>query len=241
MRRATAVLSLAVVTLGCQAKAPENAPAAPAAAATAGETMTGTVLEQLSAPPYRYLRLKTASGETWVAVPEATVAEGAAVTVYSPMRMTGFESKSLGRTFDEVWFGTLTPPGSAATGQQVGAAHSAAPPAAVPAGSVEKATGPDGRTVAEVWAQQGDLDGKRVSIRGVVVKSTPQVMGKNWLHLQDGSGDPGAGTNDITVTTADAATNGQTITVTGTVHTNRDFGAGYSYPVIVEDATVVQQ
>ena len=33
----------------------------------------------------------------------------------------------------------------------------------------------------------------------------------------------------------------ETITITGSVRTNRDFGAGYSYPVIVEDAKIVRK
>lgn len=104
---------------------------------------------------------------------------------------------------------------------------------------VDKASGADARTVSELWAQQGALAGKTVSVRGVVVKYNPGVMGKNWIHLQDGSGDAAKGTHDITVTSMDAAALGATVTITGTVRVNRDFGAGYSYALIVEDAKVV--
>ena len=90
-----------------------------------------------------------------------------------------------------------------------------------------------------MWAQRATLEGQTVTIRGVVVKYNAGVMGKNWLHLQDGSGDAGQSTNDITVTTMDDAANGETVTIWGTVRTNKDFGAGYTYPVIVEDAKIV--
>jgi VCBS repeat-containing protein len=83
--------------------------------------------------------------------------------------------------------------------------------------------------------------GKTVSIRGTVVKYNEGVMGKNWIHLQDGSGDAKLGTNDITVTSLDGAAMSGTITIQGTVRTNKDFGAGYSYAVIVEDAKVVKK
>jgi len=105
---------------------------------------------------------------------------------------------------------------------------------------VEKATGADARTVAELWAQKARLEGKAVTIRGVVVKVNDGVMGKNWIHLQDGSGDAKQGTNDITVTSMDRAAKGETVTITGTVRTNRDFGSGYAYPVMVEDAKIVR-
>ncbi len=95
------------------------------------------------------------------------------------------------------------------------------------------------RTFAEVWAQQANLDGKTVPVRGVVVKYNGGVMGKNWLHLQDGSGNAGQGTNDITVTSLDEAAKGDTVTIRETVRTNKDFGAGYTYPMMVEDAKVL--
>ena len=107
-------------------------------------------------------------------------------------------------------------------------------------GTVEKASGADARTVAETWAQKAALVGKTVVIRGTVVKYNENVMGKNWIHLQDGSGTVALGNNDITVTSLDGAAKGATITIKGTVRTNKDFGAGYSYAVIVEDAKVLK-
>ena len=64
--------------------------------------------------------------------------------------------------------------------------------------------------------------------------------GRNWIHLQDGSGDATKGTNDITVTSMDGVAMGATVKITGTVHINKDFGAGYSYAIIVEDAKVAK-
>ena len=115
----------------------------------------------------------------------------------------------------------------------------AAAPAVV-VDKVEKARGADARTVAEAWAQREQLNGKTVTIRAVVVKYNEGVMGRNWIHLQDGSGDATKGTNDITVTSMDGVAMGATVTITGTVHINKDFGAGYSYAIIVEDAKVAK-
>ena len=242
MRNALSLLLIAAM-LGCQPQAPGAAPgdAGSADPIAAAPGLTGTVLEQIAAPPYVYLRIRTTQGEVWAAVTEAPVETGAPVTVANPMRMQAFESKSLNRTFDEIWFGTLASgdPSSAGGGGDPHAGLSQ-PTASVPAGRVAKATGADARTVAEVWAQKDDLDGRTVTLSGVVVKSNEGVMGKNWLHLQDGSGTAGDGTNDITVTTADRATKGTTVTVKGTVRTNRDFGAGYTYKVIIEDAKIVK-
>jgi hypothetical protein len=103
---------------------------------------------------------------------------------------------------------------------------------------VKKADGAEGKTVAEVFAGKASLKDTSVAIRGKVVKYNPGIMGKNWVHLRDGSGTPEKKDDDITVTTLDSAAVGDIILVKGTVRIDRDFGAGYAYPVIIEDAKV---
>ena len=267
MRRAVSLLLLATAAAGCGSKNSEPAKvplSQEVAAAPASDGLTGKVLEHLDASPYLYLKVQTSKGDVWAAVPEAKIADGAVVTVYGPMLMTNFESKTLKRKFDEVYFGTLTPvdgmggAAGAAPGAAGGAAGGAGaaglpgavganphagvsqPSAPVEVGKVEKATGPGALTVAEAWAQKASLAGKTVSIRGKVVKFNGGVMGKNWIHLHDGSGDAAKGTNDITVTSMDGAAVGQTVSIKGIVRTNMDFGAGYTYAIIVEEAKVVR-
>lgn len=100
---------------------------------------------------------------------------------------------------------------------------------------IAKAEG--GKTVAEVFAEKDALAGKPVTFRGKVVKTNPDIMGKNWLHVRDGSGEEG--TNDLTITTAGTLPNvGDTVVVTGNITLNKDFGMGYAYDVLVEDAQV---
>jgi hypothetical protein len=246
MLRALALMLLATAAVACASKTPEppKVPLGQLVTATpaTGDGLTGTVLEQINASQYVYLRLKTSKGEVWAAVSAAKVETGSEVTVLNPMLMTKFESKTLNRTFDEVYFGSLAQAGTAASGTGANPHTGAPSPAAsVDVGKVEKATGTDARTVSEVWAQKASLVGKTVTIRGVVVKVNEGVMGKNWIHLQDGSGDAQKGTNDITVTSLDRAAKGETVTVTGTIGTGKDFGAGYVYPVIVEDAKIAKK
>jgi hypothetical protein len=101
---------------------------------------------------------------------------------------------------------------------------------------IAKADG--GKTVAEVFAEKDALAGQPVTFRGKVVKTNADIMGKNWLHVRDGSGEEG--TNDLTVTTAPGTMPavGDTVLVTGNVSLNKDFGMGYAYDVLVEDAQV---
>jgi hypothetical protein len=101
---------------------------------------------------------------------------------------------------------------------------------------VEKAEG--GYTVAEVYGLDAAHAGSRVIVRGKVVKVLTGILGHNWLHLQDGSGDQAAGTHDLTVTTNALASIGETVTIDGLLAVNKDFGSGYFYKAIVEDAAV---
>ena len=247
MRSALPVLLIAAAAIGCnsnKSQAPvvaapiQGQAAAPTAAPSAGLSVTGKLLERIAASPYAYLRIQTAQGEVWAAVPETKVEKGAEVTVTGAMIMRDFESKTLKRTFAQIYFGTLAGTGPAAA--PAGDPHASAgqPAAAVEVGKVEKASGADARTVAEVWAQKGSLKGKTVTVRGKVVKYNAGIMGKNWLHLQDGSGDAKAGTNDITVTSGDGAAKGDTVTITGVLRLDKDFGSGYSYAALIEDAKV---
>ena len=73
---------------------------------------------------------------------------------------------------------------------------------------------------------------------GKVVKYNAGIMGKNWIHLRDGSGDASKDTNDILVTTQAQAKVGDVVTASGIVRTNKDFGAGYTYKVLIEDAAL---
>jgi hypothetical protein len=236
-------LLLATAVIACNSSPkPPNISLDQSSASPAGDdALTGQVLEHIAASPYSYVRIRTSKGDVWVAVNEARVEKGSQVTVSSPMLMKNFESKSLNRTFDEIYFGSLAPEGVAATGT-AGNPHAGTTSTAAPFDvNVEKATGSNARTIAETWGQASALEGKGVTVRGRVVKYNEGVMGKNWIHLQDGSGDLGQGTNDLTVTSVDAASVGQTVSVTGTVHTNRDFGSGYVYRVIVEDARILKK
>lgn len=107
--------------------------------------------------------------------------------------------------------------------------------APVDVSGIVKAEG--GKTIAEVFAEKDQLVGKPVVFRGKVVKSNPGILGKNWIHVRDGSG--AEGSNDITVTTVSAQPNvGDTVLVAGAVVLNKDYGMGYQYDVIIEDADV---
>ncbi|WP_265944804.1 hypothetical protein [Dechloromonas sp. A34] len=227
------LLAICLICLASFAAAGDKSPAVASAAAT----LTGEVLEITEVEPYTYLRLKTKTGEVWAAVGQVPLKKGATVTIEDVTTMRNFESKSLKRTFETIHFGSVA---GSRGGSGMNAPHPvpANNPEATGEIKVPRATGANARTVAEIVGKGAALKDKPVVVRGKVVKYNPGIMGKNWVHLQDGSGSAADNTNDLLVTTTSATKLGDIVTAKGTVRANKDFGGGYAYKVLVEDATL---
>jgi hypothetical protein len=194
--------------------------------------LSGVILEVQDVDGYTYVRLKTPEGETWAAVGKAPLKKGATVAIENTMVMKNFESKSLKKTFPTIVFGTLAGSAKNTSDPHAGKAKVAdTAPIQVP-----KATGANARTVAEVVTKAAQLKDQQVQVRGKVVKFSPQIMGKNWIHLRDGSGSASDNSNDVLVTTSAQAQVGDVLTVSGVVRVDKDFGAGYVYKVLIEEA-----
>lgn len=221
--------------------AKSSAQTAPAAPETA-PGKTGKVLETMDAAGYTYIQVDTGSETFWAAAPQFAAKVGDDVVVPEGMPMPDYHSKTLDRTFDIVYFVPNVLVGGA---ENLSGEMPADHPSTDASKTVVEATDVDlsgitaaegGVTVADVFAKKAELAGKTVAIRGKVVKFTPEIMGKNWIHLQDGSGE--AGGNDLTVTTSAMAKKGDTVIVSGALVVDKDFGYGYAYDVIIEDADV---
>ncbi len=235
--RSVLILALSILMVGCAVEATENPPSAPAGDSS---RVGGTILETLDASSYTYIRFETPGGDAWAAVPRTRLPLGAEVVIANPQMMTGFESKTLGRTFETIYFGTLDDPRAAVPPGAGANPHAGLQGGATPGEPIEiaRADTSDGRTIAELYAAKGEIAGHVVTLRGKVVKYNAGIMGRNWIHLQDGTGDTAAGTHDVTVTTTATAAVGQVILAQGSVAVDKDFGAGYRYEIIVEDARV---
>ncbi|MBI5099895.1 MAG: DNA-binding protein [Nitrospirae bacterium] len=201
-------------------------------------SLSGKVLESMDSGGYTYINIENSGKKTWVAVPKIKVTVGQDISFQPGMVMTNFQSKTLNRTFESIVFsgGVTGPQGKESVSNS--ADHTPPKVSTDKAIKVEKASGSDAYIVAELYEKSAALDKKNVVVRGQVVKFSPNIMGKNWIHIQDGSGDPSRGTNDILVTSQETANAGDIITVKGTLYKDKDFGSGYKYAVILEDARI---
>ncbi|UCD66226.1 MAG: DNA-binding protein [Deltaproteobacteria bacterium] len=229
--------------------------------------VTGKVLETMNASGYTYLNVETDTGTKWIAVNQTAVEVGEEVTFMDGMVMQNFFSKSLDRTFPEIVFSSglvgkgaappvMPPQGSGAesfsqaltseggsapatgAGMMTGSKKAVVPFAEI---NVEKAPGENSYSVGEIFSKAAELNGKTVVVRGKVMKVSPRIMGRNWIHLQDGTGSPDENTHDLVVTTSqDPEADWDIITMEGVLTANKDFGSGYSYVVIIEEANIKQ-
>ena len=196
----------------------------------------GKVVESINAATYTYVQVDTGAAKVWAAAPQFAVKPGDTVALGDPMPMPNYHSKTLNRTFEVVYFSGRASVNGVSTlaGGATSAPSRSLPGLAVDLSNIARA--PGGQTVAEVHAGRSALAGKPVTVRGRVVKFNANIMGRNWLHIRDGSG--GEGSNDLTVTSAGQAKVGDLVVVTGRLAVDKDFGSGYRYALLVEEAKV---
>jgi len=211
----------------------------PAPQAAPAEPHTGKVLQIMSSGGYTYVELRKKSGEkVWLAVPAADIAVGSQQTFNPGMVMGNFESKTLKRTFDKIVFTELATPAKGkekkeVSGKSPGSRGTVSPDVKV---KVKKAAGKNGYTVAELYKNKAKLNKKKIAVRGKVVKVSSNIMNKNWIHLRDGSGSHASGDFNLVVTSKSIPAEGEVVLVNGTLYKDKDFGGGYKYEVIVENA-----
>lgn len=224
--------AIVMLSVSCKQKSKPNENLAP-------NVHKVTAEEVLQSSKYTYLRVSEDNKETWIAISRREAEVGKSYYYEPNIEMTDFVSKELKRTFKTIVFvdkfsdqpisNVKASMDNTSKGNQ---------PAVVKEGiKVEPLEG--GITIAELYAKKDSYAGKTVKIRGEVVKFSAEIMGKNWVHLQDGTNSNGA--FDITITTSDVTKIGDVVTFEGSVTLKKDFGAGYFYDVIVENGKMLPQ
>lgn len=231
------VLSVALQAHAFSHSQPMTGAAAPMGGVPA-VALSGKVVETLNSGGYTYVALEKAGKKTWVAIPETSVEVGRELSFKPGAEMTNFESKSLKRTFATIYFSEGLASGVESTAGKSSKGSSGGVVVSTEKIKVEKAAGPNGYTVAEVYQHKAKLNGKKIQVRGKVTKVAAGIMGKNWVHIQDGTGSPKAGSHDLTVTSQDLPAVGTVVLVSGTLHSDKDFGGGYKYQAIIEDGAI---
>jgi hypothetical protein len=191
------------------------------------------ISEVIQTSNYTYLQVEEEKDNCWIAVTKRQAKEGEIIYYTNGLEMNNFESKELGRTFPTIFF-VEDVSSEPITGKSDVPLETNARKAAIARnGNISVKTVPGGINLSTLFENHSKYAGKEVTIRGIVTKYNAMIMGKNWVHIQDGS--EYSGLFDLTITTRDSVLVGNAVTFTGTIGLNKDFGAGYFYKIIMED------
>lgn len=230
----------AIIFSGCSDEKKEEAAQQQSQNITAQDVHQVTIEEILQANAYTYLRVKDNGKEDWIAVTKMeNVEKGQTLYYTGAMEMKNFHSTDLDRDFESVWFvQTISDQPLTGTPMMSGKMpHSNVKPKADESISIKPVAG--GITIAQLFDNKSEYESKDVKIKGKVVKVNNGIMGRNWVHIQDGTGSEK--NYDLTVTTDAQVQVGQIVLAEGYVSLNKDFGSGYTYDIILENAKLTPE
>jgi hypothetical protein len=194
------------------------------------------VLQALQANNYTYLQVDENGVQEWIAIPRREVEVGGTYYYGGGMVMENFKSKDLDRVFPTL----LLVDGIQATPTSKPVIQSSALPTGhefeIKPEDVALVEG--GVTIEEVFKNPLEFKGKSILVKGMCVKMNRDIMNRNWLHIQDGTKDENGVLYDLTITTSDDVEPGNIVTIEGNITLDKDFGAGYVYPVIMEEGKI---
>lgn len=212
----------------------------------------GTILETKDAMGYKYLKIDEEGKEIWIAIASVPVAVGEKIGYDKATMMQDFHSKSLNQTFKKIYFASdiyitqkVQKPQSMK--EMLGLSQKKQDPHAgmgrgMTPEEEEKPAIPfvkkDTYTIEEIHMWRKSLEGQVISIEGSVYKVSRQIMKLDWVHIGDGTGNEKKLTDDLVFTAASANIKaGDKVIAKGKVVVNKDFGFGYFYKVIIQDAS----
>ena len=210
------------------------------AAACSSPSGDGSVTVKVKAveqvPNYTYLLVKGKGPEYWIAVSSTEIGVGEKITYQGGLLMEDFYSQELDRTFDKVLFlnglgGEQTP----AMGHMPGTTQGSVKSDRLDT-QIEHGEGI--LSISELYANPSAYEGKSIRVKGEIAKFNAQIIQRNWIHLQDGT--EFEGKYDLTVTSQQGFGVGEVVTLEGVLALNRDFGYGYSYELLLEEAVIVE-
>lgn len=192
------------------------------------------VIDKIAVKNYDYLQVSENKNEYWIAIPTMQIDVGETVYFSKYMIMKDFKSSYNNRTFDEILF--VDDARKSTTPDEMKKIHSKA--LAIEKEKIEIQPLADGKTIEQIFSEKSSLKGKTVKVKGKVVKFNKQIMKRNWIHIQDGTGNEN--NYDLVITSDQDVKVGDIITAEGKLAIDKDFGAGYFFPVIIEEAKILE-
>lgn len=198
--------------------------------------VSGKVLDVLQTNNYTYCQMDVSGQVYWIAITKSDIQRGQTLQFEQGPEMRDFHSQELNRDFSLLYLVQHFQVAGTAQGAVTSLSNQEAPKPKIVKNKVHITPAKGAITLAELYAHKEKYKGKKVRIKGKVTKYNPEILGKNWVHIQDGTDYQGQ--FDLTVTTQAKLSQGMVVTFEGTITLNKDLGSGYFYPVLMENATV---
>jgi hypothetical protein len=194
---------------------------------------TVVVNEVLQASKYTYANVSENGEDFWIALPGGEYEVGATYQYVDGLKKTNFESRDFNRTFETIYLvGGMTRTGAKNNNSAIEQAFAGIETSA-PASQIQPTEG--SVALSDLFTNKSKYSGQKIQVHGKCVKVNNQIMGRNWVHIQDGTKNNEVN-YDLTITTDELIQVGTTLTMEGTIVLNKDFGAGYKYDVLMENA-----
>jgi len=205
------------------------------------ELHTVSVNEVLQATRYVYLNVSEGNSKFWIATRKQEIKKGETYFYRGGLLKTNFESKEYNKVFDTIYLisNLVSQDHSKHTDNLNTSVQKSAPTAQkedIPTHTDKIVEHKGTIKIAELVKDPKKYEGHTIQLSGKCVKVNPNIMKRNWIHLQDGSKDD----FDLVITSNTFVPEGSAITIRATVVLNKDFGAGYKYDLILENGTLVQ-
>ncbi|WP_289054001.1 hypothetical protein [Carboxylicivirga marina] len=188
--------------------------------------------EVIQGGQYTYVRAIEGEEEKWFAISKADIKVGETYHYADEMRMDNFTSKELDRTFETIYFL------NALYGKTTHA-HTHSGAKKVVSNEAISIDATEGQIMLnDLFENREKYRGKKVLVKGKVVKVNNHIMNKNWIHIQDGTKMKDGANYDITITTSELIELNSVVMLEGVVAIDKDFGAGYKYDLLIEEAVI---
>ena len=227
-------IAILIYSGSCEPRQGKSVDEAPPKASALHEIV---VKEVLQADSYTYIKADENGDEFWIAILKRDVEVGNTYYYEQAMEMKNFKSKDLDRTFESIFFLegiSDSPEGNNMAGVMMPKDETHQNKEDTPRQEMTIEHEEGEIAIEYLFENKESLEGKKVAVRGIVTKFNPDIMNRNWVHIQDGTG--GEKSFDLTITTLDNIKIGSVASFEGIVAINKDFGAGYKYDLILEEA-----
>ncbi|MBL4745079.1 MAG: hypothetical protein JKY08_01800 [Flavobacteriaceae bacterium] len=200
------------------------------------------VKEVLQTSSYSYLLVNENNTDFWIATSSTSTKIGSEIYYNNATKMVNFNSKELNRVFETLYLVdaisdkpiTNSPVKQAENPHEIKKTTKKGGTKLKQDVQIEAIDG--GITIATLYKNKATLAGKKILIKGKVIKVNNNIIDRNWIHIQDGT--QFETTYSLTLTSKEVVTVGDIVTFEGIVTLDKNFGGGYSYDLIIEETVV---